>query len=179
MRVRGVAPAVVLSVVAIALGAWTETASAASINANASVVTKTIDATFARLPSNPPVKSVKCPSKKVSPGAEYTCKAVIDGQKVPVSVKVLDTVPVTVEATPTEAVVNVARAEGRIEGLYYAKTGVAVSAECPDNGGKAYLVVEPGTTISCQLVGTNGPIGDVDFTATDVNEGWASTGLPA
>jgi Domain of unknown function (DUF4333) len=176
MRVRHLL--VALPMVAALVGVAAVPASAASIQGNAPVVAKTIDAAFARLPSNPPVKSVKCPGKKVSPGATYQCTAVVGGPKVPVSVKVLDTVPVTVQATPSAAVVDVARAEGRLEGLYYAKTGTAATAECPDPGGRAYLVVKPGTTISCKMIGSNGPLGTLNITFTDVNEGWASTGLP-
>jgi hypothetical protein len=176
MRIRHLLVGLVVATALV--GSTAIPASAASIQANAPVVTKTINAAFARLPSNPPVKSVKCPSKKVSPGATYQCTAVVGGPKVPVSVKVLDTVPVTVQVTPSAAVVDVARAEGRLEGLYYAKTGTAATAECPDPGGKPYLVVKPGTTISCKMIGSNGPLGTLNITFTDVNEGWASTGLP-
>src|ERR1017187_973940 len=91
--------------------AWPANASS-SISGNAQVVTATIRNAFFVEPSSPPIGKISCPSKQVHPFNTYQCAAYIGGQKVPVGIKVLDTVPLTVEATPLRAVLSVDRSEG-------------------------------------------------------------------
>jgi hypothetical protein len=165
--------------VAAALVALASPASAAStISANASVVTNTIKNAFLVQPSSPPASSVSCPSSQVKAFQRFRCTATVDGGKVPVAVQVLDTVPLTVNATPLKSVLSVNRSEGVLEGRYFERTGVAVSAVCP-GGTKQFLVVNPGTSIQCKLIGTGGQVGTGTVMATDLKGGYASSVLPS
>jgi hypothetical protein len=107
----------------------------------------------------------------------FQCTAYIGGQKVPVGIKVLDTVPLTVEATPLRAVLSVDRSEGNLEGRYFERTGVAVSAVCP-GGNQKYFVVDPGYILTCKLVGAKGQVGTGTVRVTDTVGGYASAVLP-
>jgi len=164
----------VAALVAFALPAF----AASTISANSSVVTNTVKNSFAVQPSSPPASSVSCPSKQVKAFQQFSCTATVDSAKVPVAIMVLDTVPLTVNATPQKSVLSVNRSEGVLEGRYFDRTGVAVSAVCP-GGTKQFLVVNPGTTITCTLVGGNGPVGTGTVTATDLKGGYASSVLPS
>ena len=148
-----------------------------SISGNASVVTATVRNAFTVEPSSPPVGKISCPSKQVHAFNTYQCTAYIGGQKVPVGIKVLDTVPLTVEATPLRAVLSVDRSEGNLEGRYFERTGVAVSAVCP-GGNQHYFVVDPGYTLTCKLIGSHGQVGTGTVTVTDNVGGYASAVLP-
>jgi hypothetical protein len=148
-----------------------------SISANASVVTSTVRNAFYVQPSSPPVAKISCPSKQVHAFSTYQCTAYIGGQGVPVGIKVLDTVPLTVEATPLRAVLSVDRSEGNLEGRYFERTGQAVSAVCP-GGTKLYFVVDPGYTLTCKLIGPQGQVGTGTVTVTDRVGGYASAVLP-
>ena len=150
-----------------------------SISANSSVVTNTIKNVFLVHPSSPNAAQVSCPSKQVKAFDRFTCTAVVDGLKVPVAVQVLDTVPLTVNATPQKAVLSLDRSEGALEGRYFERTGVAVSAVCPGGSRSRYMLVNPGTTITCNLIGANGPVGTGTVTATDFGGGYASSILPS
>ncbi|HEV2310528.1 MAG TPA: hypothetical protein VGU73_08395 [Acidimicrobiia bacterium] len=155
-------------------------ASASStIAANSSVVTKTVKNVFLVHPSSPNASQVSCPSKQVKAFDRFTCTAVVDGLKVPVAVQVLDTVPLTVNATPQKAVLSLDRSEGALEGRYYERTGIAVSAVCPGGSRSRYVLVTPGTTITCQLIGASGPVATGTVTATDFGGGYASGVLPS
>jgi hypothetical protein len=149
----------------------------ASISGDAQVVTATIRNAFFVQPSSPPVGKVSCPSKQVHAFNTYQCTASIGGQKVPVGISVLDTVPLTVKATPLRAVLSVDRSEGALEGRYFERTGTAVSAVCP-GGNQHYFVVDPGYILSCKLVGSQGPVGTGTVTVTDTVGGYASAVLP-
>ena len=148
-----------------------------SISGNASVVTATVRNAFTVEPSSPPVGKISCPSKQVHAFNTYQCTAYIGGQKVPVGIKVLDTVPLTVEATPLRAVLSVDRSEGNLEGRYFERTGTAVSAVCP-GGNQHYFVVDPGYTLTCTLIGSHGQGGTGTVTVTDTVGGYASAVLP-
>lgn len=167
-----------LTSVLVASAALAGSAEASStIAGNAQVVTATVKNAFVVQPSSPLATKVSCPSKQVKAFVHYTCTATVDGQKVPVAISVLDTVPLTVNADPQKSVLSVNRSEGALEGRYFEHTGVAVSAECP-GGTKQFLVVDPGTTITCNLVGPRGPVGTATITATDTHGGYASSTLP-
>jgi Domain of unknown function (DUF4333) len=169
-----------LVVVAIALLASATSASAAStIAANASVVTNTVKNAFITQLSSPNASKVTCPSHQVKAGDQFQCTAIVDTQKVPVAVRVLDTVPLTVNATPQKAVLSIDRSEGSLEGRYFERTGVAVSAVCPGHGSRRYLVVNSGATVTCQLIGSSGPVGTGTITATSFAGGYASSVLPS
>lgn len=148
-----------------------------SISGHAKVVTQTIRNAFFVEPSSPPVGTISCPSKQVHAFSTYQCTAYIGGQKVPVGIKVLDTVPLTVEATPLRAVLSVDRSEGNLEGRYFERTGVAVSAVCP-GGNQKYFVVDPGYVLTCKLVGAQGQVGTGTVKVTDTVGGYASAVLP-
>ena len=148
-----------------------------SISGNAQVVTATIRNAFFVEPSSPPIGKISCPSKQVHAFNTYQCAAYIGGQKVPVGIKVLDTVPLTVLATPLRAVLSVDRSEGNLEGRYFERTGTAVSAVCP-GGTKLYFVVDPGYTLTCKLIGPQGQVATGTVTVTDRAGGYASAVLP-
>ncbi len=173
-RLLLVGPVAAAAVVVFSSSAFAAT----TISANASVVTHTIKNAFLVQPSSPPASSVSCPSRQVKAFDQYQCTAIVDGGRVPVAVRVLDTEPLTVNATPLKAVLSVNRSEGVLEGRYYERTGVAVSAECP-GGTKQFLVVNPGTTITCKLIGTTGQVATGTVTATDLKGGYASSVLPS
>jgi hypothetical protein len=174
VRLFAVGIAVAAMVVAFASPAF----AASTIAANASVVTNTVKNAFLVQPSSPPASSVSCPSNQVKAFQRFRCTATVDGGRVPVAIQVLDTVPLTVNATPLKSVLSVNRSEGVLEGRYFERTGVAVSAVCP-GGTKQFLVVNPGTTIQCKLVGTSGTVGTGTVTATDLKGGYASSVLPS
>jgi hypothetical protein len=151
---------------------------AATIAANSGVVTNTIKNAFLVQPSSPPASKESCPSKQVKAFDHFQCTAIVDGQRVPIAVRVLDTVPLIVNATPQKAVLSVDRSEGALEGRYFERTGVAVSAECPGGTKRHYLVVDPGQTITCQLIGSGGRVGTGTVTASDLKGGYSSSVLP-
>lgn len=166
--------------VALVLALSVSTAGASTtIAANSSVVTNTVKNVFVVHPSSPNASQVTCPSKQVKAFDRFTCTATVDGLKVPVAVQVLDTVPLTVNATPQKAVLSIDRSEGALEGRYFERTGVAVSAVCPGGGKSRYLLVNPGATVTCQLIGTSGPVATGTVTATDFGGGYASSILPS
>jgi hypothetical protein len=168
------------AVVGLALALSVSTAGATTtIAANSSVVTNTVRNVFLVHPSSPNATQVTCPSKQVKAFDHFTCTAVVDGLKVPVAVQVLDTVPLTVNATPQKAVLSLDRSEGALEGRYFERTGVAVSAVCPGGAKTRYMLVHPGTTITCQLIGTSGTVATGTVTATDFGGGYASSILPS
>ncbi len=149
-----------------------------AIAGNAKVVTSTIRNAFIVQASSPPVGKISCPSKQVHAFNTYQCTAYIPGgQKVPVGVKVLDTVPLTVQATPLRAVLSVDRSEGALEGRYFERTGTAVSAVCP-GGNQGYFVVDPGYTLTCKLIGAQGQVATGTVQVTDTVGGYASAVLP-
>ena len=152
---------------------------ATTIAANSSVVTNTIKNAFLVQPSSPSASKEICPGKQVKAFARFQCTAIVDGQSVPVDVQVLDTVPLTVNATPQKAVLSIDRSEGVLEGRYFERYGIAVSAVCPGAKTHRYLVVNSGATITCQLVGTSGPVATGTVTATDFAGGYSSSVLPS
>ena len=168
----------VATVGVVLLGLSSSALASSTIAANSSVVTNTVKNVFLVQPSSPPASKEVCPTRQVKAFDHFECTAIVDGQHVPVAVRVLDTVPLTVNATPQKAVISVDRSEGNLEGRYFERHGVAVSAECPGGETRHYLVVNPGTTITCQLIGTNGPVGTGTITATDLRGGYASSVLP-
>jgi hypothetical protein len=168
---------VVVGVLLTMVGLAGPASASSSISGNAQVVTATIRNAFFVEPSSLPVGKVSCPSKQVKAFSTYQCTAYSGGQKVPVGIKVLDTVPLTVEATPLRAVLSVDRSEGNLEGRYFERTGVAVSAVCP-GGNQKYFVVDPGYVLTCKLIGTQGQVGTGTVKVTDTVGGYASAVLP-
>ncbi len=170
---------VVVAGVAVVVASAPSALAASTIAANSSVVTNTVKNAFVTQLSSPNASKVTCPSKQVKAFDQFQCVAIVDRQTVPVAVRVLDTVPLTVNATPLKAVVSIDRSEGALEGRYFERTGVAVSAVCPGHGSHRYLVVNSGAAIICQLIGSGGPVGTGTITATNFAGGYSSSVLPS